>query len=154
MSPLHRGADPSSASPWAAATSIRDPRAASVGVGEPERGLPGWAAVGILVAIAAGGAGIDGLTGSSKQLAFNWGIVLAAAVAIFLVRRTAMFWVVVAPPLVYFAISAITLYFSNGELKKNLYSAAANWLVYGFPAIAGATAVVLIVAGMRIINRR
>jgi len=35
-----------------------------------------------------------------------------------------------------------------------LIDAASNWLVYGFPAIAGATAVVLIVAGIRLIIRR
>jgi hypothetical protein len=35
-----------------------------------------------------------------------------------------------------------------------LIDAAANWLVYGFPAIAGATAVVLIVAGIRMVIRK
>ncbi|MDQ6937713.1 MAG: hypothetical protein M3140_08380, partial [Actinomycetota bacterium] len=66
---------------------------------EHERGLPGWAAVLVVVAIAGIGAGIDGLTTSAVQLAFNWGIVLGAGVAILLVRRSAMFWVIVAPPL-------------------------------------------------------
>jgi hypothetical protein len=37
---------------------------------------------------------------------------------------------------------------------KALYDAAANWLVYGFPAIAGATAAVLIIAGIRMLSRR
>jgi hypothetical protein len=35
-----------------------------------------------------------------------------------------------------------------------LFDAAANWLVYGFPAIAAATAAVLIIAGIRLIVRR
>jgi len=35
-----------------------------------------------------------------------------------------------------------------------LLDAAANWLVYGFPAIAGATAAVLIIAGIRLISGR
>ena len=35
-----------------------------------------------------------------------------------------------------------------------LIDAATNWLVYGFPAIAGATAAVLIIAGIRLIIRR
>jgi len=35
-----------------------------------------------------------------------------------------------------------------------LLDAAANWLVYGFPAIAGATAAVLIIAGIRMFSGR
>ena len=47
----------------------------------------------------------------------------------------------------------------EGEVRfdpgsRALYDAAANWLVYGFPAIAGATAAVLIIAGIRMLSRR
>jgi hypothetical protein len=35
-----------------------------------------------------------------------------------------------------------------------LFDGAANWLVYGFPAIAAATAAVLIIAGVRMITHR
>jgi len=38
--------------------------------------------------------------------------------------------------------------------RRALYDAASNWLVYGFPAIAAATAAVLIIAGVRLIIRR
>jgi fumarate reductase subunit D len=38
--------------------------------------------------------------------------------------------------------------------KKVVLDAAANYLVYGFPAIAAATAAVLIIAGIRMITRK
>ena len=45
------------------------------------------------------------------------------------------------------------LYLSSGGLhnRKVLIDHAANWLVYGFPAIAGASAAVLIIAGIRLV---
>jgi hypothetical protein len=67
-----------------------------------------------------------------------------------------MFPVVVAPPLVYFVASAAMLYERSGGLtnKSKLIDSAVNWLVYGFPAIAIATAGVLVIAGIRMILRR
>lgn len=121
-----------------------------------KRGLPGWAALLVLVAIAAIGGLIDMLRGTHVRGAFNIAIVVAALVAIVVVRRSSMFTVVVAPPIVYTAASLGTVYIRSGGLKdrKVLFDAAANWLVYGFPAIAAATAAVLIVAGVRLIIRR
>ena len=120
----------------------------------PERGVTGWLAVLVLVAIAGVGGGIDLATSSEVKGGFNISIVVAAVVAIVIVRRSAMFPVVVAPPLVYFAASAVLLYARSGGLhdRKVLLDSAANWLVYGFPAIAGATAAVLIIAGIRLIS--
>ena len=48
------------------------------------------------------------------------------------------------------------LYFRSGGLhdRQVLFDGAANWLVYGFPAIAAATAAVLIIAGIRLISGR
>lgn len=122
----------------------------------PERGLPGWGAVLVLIVIAAIGGAIDMISGSNVRGGFNIGVVVAAVVAILVVRRSAMFPVVVAPPLVYFAASAIMLYGRSSGLhdRKVLLDAAANWLVYGFPAIAGATAAVLIIAGIRLFSGR
>jgi Gpi18-like mannosyltransferase len=121
-----------------------------------ERGIPGWAAVLLLLLIAGVGGVIDQISGASIQGAFNWALILASLVAILLVRRRQMFPVVIAPPLVYFIASAAKLYFSSNGLKDRaaLTDAAANWLVYGFPAIAGATAIVLVIAGVRMIGRR
>ena len=77
-------------------------------------------------------------------------------VAILAVRRSGMFPIIIAPPLVYAIASAAMLYVRSGGLqdKHVLFDAAANWLVYGFPAIAGATAIVLVIAGIRLMLRR
>lgn len=121
-----------------------------------ERGVPSWMAILILIAIAAIGGAIDLANHSEVKGGFNISVVIASVVAIVIVRRSAMFPVVVAPPLVYFAASAVLLYARSGGLhdRKVLLDAAANWLVYGFPAIAGATAAVLIIAGIRLIADR
>ena len=122
----------------------------------PERGVSGLLAVLVLIAIAAVGAAIDLINHSQVKGGFNISVVVGAVVAILIVRRRAMFPVVVAPPLVYVAASALLLYTRSSGLhdRKVLLDAAANWLVYGFPAIAGATAAVLIIAGIRLISGR
>ena len=121
-----------------------------------ESGLPGWLAVLLLVAIAGIGGLIDSVSGTAVRGIFNYSLVLASLVAILVVRRSEMFSVVIAPPLVYFAASAGLLYVRSGGLhnRGKLIDAATNWIVYGFPAIAGATAVVLVVAGIRLMARR
>jgi len=122
----------------------------------PERGVSGWVAVLVLIGIAGIGAAIDLINHSQVKGGFNISIVVGTVVAILIVRRGAMFPVVVAPPLVYVAASVLLLYTRSSGLhdRKVLLDAAANWLVYGFPAIAGATAAVLIIAGIRLISGR
>jgi Gpi18-like mannosyltransferase len=121
-----------------------------------DSGLPGWLAVLLLIGIAGVGGLIDSISGSAIRGTFNYSLVFASLIAILVVRRTQMFNVVIAPPLVYFAASAGLLYVRTGGLhnRGKLIDAATNWIVYGFPAIAGATAVVLIVAGIRLMARR
>jgi hypothetical protein len=117
--------------------------------------LPGWFAVLVLVFIAGVGGLIDQATGSQIRGAFSWGLILASLVAILVVKRGQMFGVVIAPPLVYLLASAAKLYLAGGlHDRKVLLDAASSWLVYGFPAIAGATAIVLVIAGIRMIIRR
>ena len=67
-----------------------------------------------------------------------------------------MFPVVIAPPIVYSLGAGSQLYLrSNGlDNRRAVFDAAANYLVYGFPAIAAATAAVLIIAGIRLIIRK
>jgi hypothetical protein len=121
-----------------------------------ERGLASWAALVVLLIIAGIGGLIDSLSGTQVRGGFNIGIIIAAIVAILLVRRSGMFPIVIAPPIVYSVASGAMLYIRSSGLSdhKALYDAAANWLVYGFPAIAGATAAVLIIAGIRMLSRR
>ena len=135
------------ASPVAGRLARRDQR---------ESGLPGWLAVLLLIGIAGVGGLIDSISGSAIRGAFNYSLVIASLIAILVVRRSQMFNVVIAPPLVYFVASAGLLYVRTGGLhnRGKLIDAATNWIVYGFPAIAGATAVVLVVAGIRLMARR
>jgi hypothetical protein len=121
-----------------------------------QRGLPAWAALLVLLAIAGIGGLIDTISGSSVRGGFNIALVVASLVAIIAVRHRDMFPIVVAPPLVYIVASGVVLYVRSGGLhnRKILIDAAANWLVYGFPAIAGASAAVLIVAGIRLVANK
>ena len=121
-----------------------------------ERGLPWWAALILLVAIAAVGGLVDTIGTTAARGGFNIGIVVASIVAIVLVRRSHMFPIVIAPPIVYTLAAVFQLYLRSSGLhdKKVIYDAASNYLVYGFPAIAGATAAVLIIAGFRLITRK
>jgi len=121
-----------------------------------ERGLPGWAALLLLLVIAGIGGLVDTLTGAHVRGGFNVGIVVASVVAILAVRKSDMFPIVIAPPLVYSAASAAMLYVRSSGLhdRRVMFDAAANWLVYGFPAVACATAAVLIIAGIRMIVGR
>jgi hypothetical protein len=154
-----RGAPATAASPVPAAYPAPEAgrrRAALDRSASPERGLPSWAALRVLLVIAGIGGLIDTISGASVRGGFNIGIVVASVVAILIVRRSGMFPIVVAPPIVYSLASGIMLYARSGGLhdKGVLLDTASNWLVYGFPAIAGATAAVLIIAGVRLIIRK
>jgi uncharacterized protein DUF6542 len=122
----------------------------------PERGVPWWLALVVLIVIAGIGGVIDTLGSIQVKGGFNIGIVVASIVAILMVRRSHMFPIVIAPPIVYSAAAVFQLYVRSSGLhdKKVVLDAAANYLVYGFPAIAIATAAVLIIAGVRLITRK
>jgi hypothetical protein len=121
-----------------------------------ERGLPWWAALLVLVVVAAIGGAIDTLGSNQVRGGFNFGIVAASVVAILIVKRSHMFPIVIAPPIVYSGGALFQLYVRSSGLhdKKVILDAAANYLVYGFPAIAAATAATLIIAGIRLITRK
>jgi hypothetical protein len=122
--------------------------------GAPERGLPGWQALMVLVLLAAIGGVIDAVSGNRIRGGFNIALVVASIVAILLVRYSSMFTIVVSPPLLYAIASAGILYIRSDGLhdRKVFIDIAANWLVYGFPAIAAATGGVLIIAAIRILR--
>lgn len=125
-----------------------------------ERGVVWWIALLVLMGIAGIGALIDNLGSINGKSGFNIGIVIASIVAIIAVKRSHMFPVVIAPPIIYSGAALIQFYVrrataGSGVSKKQvLLDAAANYLVYGFPAIAAATAAVLIIAGVRLISRK
>lgn len=146
--------------PTHSVASARGPAPRPLGVAAlpagPERGVPGWLAVVVLIAISGIGGIIDIVRGTSVRGGFNIALIVASVVAIIIVRRRSMFPVLVAPPLVYFVASAVMLYVRSSGLsdRGQLLDAAINWLVYGFPAIAGATAAVLIIGGIRLLAGR
>ena len=107
-----------------------------------------------MVAITAVGVVIDVVRDATGGV--NIAIIVGAVVAIVVVRRPAMFPVVIAPPLVYIVGSAAVLYLRSGgpHNKTVLIDTATNWLVYGFPAMAAATALVLIIAAIRLAAKR
>jgi hypothetical protein len=121
-----------------------------------QSGLRAWAALLVLVAITVLGIVFDGLRHQQLSTGFDLGIIIGSVVAVIVVRRSGMFWVVVSPPIVYSLGAGISLYARSGGLHDRgvLIDAATNWLVYGFPAIAAASAAVLIIAGIRLIARR
>ncbi|MGN6608327.1 MAG: DUF6542 domain-containing protein [Jatrophihabitans sp.] len=121
-----------------------------------ERGLPGWAALLVLVVIAAIGGIIDTATNVQVRGGFNIGIVAASVIAILAVRRSSMLLIVLSPPIVYSAAAMFMLYLRSGGLdnRTEVINAALNYLVYGFPAIATATTAVLLIAVVRQLTKR
>lgn len=111
--------------------------------------LTGVGAVLLLAGIAMVAGVVDVLAGDALRLVFSGGLVLGTFVAAVLVTRRDILAVVFAPPLVYVAASALAVLLGRGDQSGGLLDAATTWLVYGFPAMATATAVALAVAGIR-----
>jgi hypothetical protein len=103
--------------------------------------LTGVGAVLLLAGIAAVAGVLDVLAGSSLRLIFACGLVLGALIASLLVRRRDLLMVVFAPPLVFVAASAVAVLLGRGGNGGTLIDLATSWLVFGFPAMAIATAV-------------
>jgi hypothetical protein len=55
--------------------------------------------------------------------------------------------------LVFLAASAVAMLLGRGGSGGGLIDLAASWLVYGFPAMAAATGVAAVVAGIRAARR-
>jgi hypothetical protein len=111
--------------------------------------LTGVGAVLLLTGVAAVAGVLDVLAGSALRLIFACGLVLGALIASALVVRRDLFTVVFAPPLVFVAASAVAVLLGRGETGGGLIDLATSWLVYGFPAMAIATGVALVVALVR-----
>jgi hypothetical protein len=111
--------------------------------------LTGAGAVLVLVGIAAVAGVIDVFAGDSLRLVFAIGLVAGALVAALLVRRRDALTVVFAPPLVFLAASLVAMLLGRGGSGGGIIDLAASWLVYGFPAMAVATAVAGLIALVR-----
>ena len=107
--------------------------------------LTGGGAVLLLAGISAVAGLLDVLAGSALRLIFAAGLVLGTLIASLLVVRRDLLTVVFAPPLVFVAASAVAVLLGRGENGGGLIDLATSWLVYGFPAMASATAVAVVV---------
>ncbi len=118
------------------------------------RGRPfsGPKAVLLLVAVALAGGCVDVVTGTGLRLGFAIGLTLGSLLAALLVHRHGLLLVVFAPPLVFLAASLLFVLASPGRAggTGRLVDVATGWLVYGFPTMATATGVAVVVAGIRV----
>lgn len=114
-----------------------------------QRGLPAPAALLVLAACLAGGVVVDQIVGSGSGLRI--GLIVGSLLAVLFVRFRSLFVVVVSPPLAFIVGSAAELAVKSGGVpgRTDLLGFATGWLVYGFPTIAAASAVVLVIAGVR-----
>lgn len=118
--------------------------------------LTGLGAVLLIVVTSLIGGCIDIITGTGLRLAFAIGLTLGAAVAAAVARRSSLLVVVLSPPLIYLGASLLSVIVAPGGLggAGKLYDAATGWLVYGFPAMASATGLAVIIAGIRLAGGR
>jgi hypothetical protein len=148
--------------------SVRDVRQGSraVGLPAPARSGPSLTPRGALVLVvglAAVGAAFDAITGSGTlglgpglRWGFTVGLVAGSLVAAVLVRRDAMLYVVLAPPLVYLIASTVAQLLQPGGLVS--LGGATNFLTgllgFGFPAMAAATGGAAVIAAIRLAANR
>jgi hypothetical protein len=120
--------------------------------GRRGRSFSGLRAVLVLLAVALAGGCIDVVTGAGLRLGFAVGLALGSLLAALLVRRRQLLVVVFAPPLVFLAASLLFVLAAPGGSGSTgrLVDAATGWLVYGFPAMAIATGIAVVTAGLRI----
>ncbi len=113
----------------------------------PGMTLTGVGAVLVMIVATALGAVIDILLGPALGIATTIMLAMGAVLAVWLVRRSSVFTVVIAPPLVYLLVGVATLLLAS-DIGVTLTSVAAT-LVYGFPAMAIASALGVAVACIR-----
>jgi hypothetical protein len=120
--------------------------------GRRGRPVSGLRAVLLLVVVALAGGCFDVVTGTGLRLGFAVGLALGSLLAALLVHRRGLLVVAFAPPLVFLAASLLFVLASPGDAGSTgkLIDAAAGWLVYGFPTMATATGIAVVVAGLRI----
>jgi hypothetical protein len=119
--------------------------------------LTGAGAVALAFLVTLTGGAFDLATGSGLRRTFAVTLVIGAVLAAMLVRTRALYVVVIAPPLIYIADSVLaSIIEPTGafESKTKLMALLANWLVYGFPEMAAATGLAILIAGLRLVGRR
>jgi hypothetical protein len=98
------------------------------------------------------GAGIDSFVGVGLGMITLAALLVSTAVAMLVVRRRDMFSVVAAPPLVFIAVAAANIALAPSALFN--LPTIATLLIRGFPTMAMAAGVAVVVAVGRLIARR
>ena len=98
------------------------------------------------------GAGIDSFVGVGLGMITLAALLASTTVAMLVVRRRDMFSVVAAPPLVFIAVAALNIALAPSALFN--LPTAATLLIRGFPTMAMAAGVAVVVAVGRLIARR
>jgi hypothetical protein len=109
------------------------------------------AVLGVFLVTLAGGA-VDWFTGDGLGVITLVALVASSAVATLLVRRRDMVSVVLSPPLVFTAVSGLTIAISPTLVLS--IPTVATLLIRGFPTMAWATAGALVLMIVRLITRR
>jgi hypothetical protein len=112
----------------------------------------GVVAVAAMFLVTLAGAGIDSFVGIGLGLVTLVAMFLITAVAALVVRRRDLASVVVAPPLVFLAVAGMNIALAPSA-SFNLPTVA-TLLVRGFPTMAVATGVALVLALFRLVSRR
>jgi hypothetical protein len=98
------------------------------------------------------GAGIDSFVGVGLGMITLAALLVSTAVAMLVVRRRDMFSVVASPPLVFIAVAAANIALAPSALFN--LPTIATLLIRGFPTMAMAAGVAVVVAVGRLIARR
>lgn len=119
-------------------------------------GLPTLGALAVIVVVALIGAGIDLMTGPGLRRGFAVGLVIGSVLAALLVRPRGSYAVAVAPPLINLIGQAGYTLLSGAGMgsKTQIASQASNWLVNGFPEMAAATLLAIVIGVARYLGRR
>ena len=135
--------------PRGGSSSVR-PRPA--GPAAEEKGIRGTLAVAGTFLVTLAGAGVDSFVGIGLGLVTLVTLVAVTGIATLAVRRRDLASVVVAPPLVFVAVAAANIALAPSA-RFNL-ATIATLLVRGFPTMALATGVALVLALVRLAARR
>jgi hypothetical protein len=109
------------------------------------------AVLGVFLLTLAGGA-VDWFTGDGLGLITLVALVTATAIATLVVRRRDMATVVLSPPLVFTAVTGMTIAISPSLVLS--IPTVATLLIRGFPTMAWATAGALVLMVVRLVSRR
>jgi hypothetical protein len=98
------------------------------------------------------GAGIDSFVGVGLGMITLATLLVSTAAAMLVVRRRDMFSVVASPPLVFIAVAAVNIALAPSALLN--LPTVATLLIRGFPTMAMATGVAVVIAVGRLFARR